>query len=369
MKTLNDYKEKFITFLFAKGYALNTIEDKRYSFTMFYNFLRVKELLTDPREWTEKYMLLFYDYLKEYTYTIADNSKTGYLKNPNERKYVTKKLSKNNISRRLCDMKQYMNYLIESDVIYKNPFEKLKISFTEKRKLKPAVSEESVKELIDSISIDNVLDYRNMVIIEFLYGTGLRRGELSALDINDIDFKEQLVIVRQGKGKKDRLVPFGNHLCGLMKEYVIRVRKVLLIPIFSGKNKKKFYFEKALFLNCRGMRLNSRYIAVMMANYARMFGLPGITPHDLRHAYATHMLQKGCDLRSIQKLLGHENLKTTTEYTVLYDSDLREKILRYHPGKSLLKESERQVKAILKKSFFSFKRNKKKSENEASGSE
>ncbi|HDH01327.1 MAG TPA: tyrosine recombinase XerC, partial [Nitrospirae bacterium] len=159
---------------------------------------------------------------------------------------------------------------------------------------------------------------RDKAILELLYSSGLRVSELSTLDINDFDIKDYLVRVK-GKGKKERIIPVGEKAVEAIKTYL--PERVLL--------KKK---SQALFLNNRGGRLTQRSVRRIVEKYSRMIALAGhLSPHALRHTFATHLLHGGADLRSIQELLGHSSLSTTQKYTHVDIVHLMEVYDKAHP--------------------------------------
>ena len=157
---------------------------------------------------------------------------------------------------------------------------------------------------------------RDRVIFELLYGCGLRVSELVGLNIEDLDFSERWIRVR-GKGRKERLVPFGERADEAVRAYL---------------QARGHVEQRALLLNTRAGRLSSRSVERIVKRYALLFsGDPDLHPHSLRHAFATHLLADGADLRSIQELLGHASLSTTQKYTQLSFKDLMEVYDRSHP--------------------------------------
>jgi len=188
-------------------------------------------------------------------------------------------------------------------------------------KTTPAVqTEEQTNTLIDQIAIqdlDRPFPARDLAIFELLYGCGLRIGELEGLNLEDFDFHDRWVRVR-GKGKKERQVPFGSKAAAALEKY-LTVRQ----PQPQ---------ERALFLNHRGTRLTSRGARAIVKFYAiALTDDSSLHPHSLRHAFATHLLSEGADLRAIQELLGHAKLSTTQKYTKVVLTDLLAVYDRAHP--------------------------------------
>ena len=156
-----------------------------------------------------------------------------------------------------------------------------------------------------------------------MYGSGLRLADVHKLDIENIDFKEEILRIKQGKGRKDRNVPLGEITLAYLKEYITAVRKYLI----SVENQN----QPAVFLSRNGKRYDKCSISRMIKEYSVKAGIQNITPHKLRHAFSLHMMRRGCDIRFIQEILGHEELETTQIYTEIFDGELKEKIEQYHP--------------------------------------
>lgn len=185
-----------------------------------------------------------------------------------------------------------------------------------------ALTVEQVSSLLDATPNDDaasLVDIRDRAVLEMLYSTGARISELLALDVDDVDQGERMVLVR-GKGAKERLVPLGSPASEALEQYVVRARPAM--------NKKG---SPALFLNMRGGRMGrqSGFKTVMQA--AERAGLPPVNPHALRHSFATHLLQGGADVRVVQELLGHSSVATTQIYTKVTADHLREMWATSHP--------------------------------------
>jgi len=229
-------------------------------------------------------------------------------------------LKKSTIARKLAAIRSFFQYCLRMRWISDNP---AKIVSTPKqdRYLPSFLSEEEVKTFLDLPQSDRPLDLRDRAILEFMYATGLRVSELVGMDADDINFKERLVRVR-GKGKKERIVPFGKAAGGSLVDYL---RKRILI------NKGKID-ERAVFLNYRGERLTSRSVERIVDKYIEISATRRkISPHSLRHSFASHLLSRGADLRAIQEFLGHESLATTQKYTHIDLKQLLEVYRKSHP--------------------------------------
>jgi site-specific recombinase XerD len=221
-------------------------------------------------------------------------------------------------------MKEYMFYLYELAEILIDPSDYLHCVPSIKKILKDDVSRKDISRLIKNVSLKTVTGYRDRMIIELMYGTGLRLGEIHRLNIEDILFDEGIIFVK-GKGNKKRMVPVGPKTLKFLKNYIDKYRPLLLQ--ITNLN------ERALVIGSwKGGRLFINSVGRIIRKYAMLAGLDKITAHKLRHAFALHMMRNGCSLMIIREILGHVNLSTTTIYTEVYDSDLIEKIKKYHPG-------------------------------------
>lgn len=226
-------------------------------------------------------------------------------------------LNKTTAGRRLAAVRSFFRFLHREGYIKSNP---AKVVSTPKRpKMLPRfLTVDDVFSLIEKPEGIGFMVARDKAILELLYSSGIRVSELSGLDMGDIDLREGLVKVK-GKGRKERIVPVGSKAIEAIRSYL--VERMLL--------KKR---EKALFLNRNGSRITERSIRRIVVKYARMVLIDGrIGPHTLRHTFATHLLQAGADLRTIQELLGHASLSTTQKYTHLDVTHLMEVYDKTHP--------------------------------------
>lgn len=189
-----------------------------------------------------------------------------------------------------------------------------------RRKLPEFLTVEEVEKLLEAPDQSNPLEARDKAMLELMYSTGMRVGELVALDLEDVDLKNRLVRVR-GKGRRERIVPFGR-----VAEEALRLYLSLRGRFLKGRE------ERALFLSERGRRMTERNFRERLALYARRAGITKkISPHTLRHSFATHMLEAGADLRVVQEFLGHANLATTQIYTHVTAERLKKVYEKAHP--------------------------------------
>lgn len=303
--TMNDYIERFIDYLKSqRGYSPNTIRSYE----------------TDLRH--------FFAYLKK-----SNNSR---IINPGQidfhviRAYLGglfKNLKKTTISRKLSAIRTFFFYLEKNSLSEGNPA--AEISSPKQGSYIPEyLNVDDMFMLLDVPEPETILEMRNQAILELLYSCGIRVSELTGMNLVDIDFKERLIRVI-GKGNKERIVPIGKKALAAIEKYLD------MSATFRKKSGNGENSEKApLFLNNRGGRLSSRSVGSIIKKFVRKFDLVNdITPHSLRHTFATHLLDSGADLRSVQELLGHASLSTTQKYTHVSLDKLMEVYDKAHPRK------------------------------------
>lgn len=234
---------------------------------------------------------------------------------------VAKEVNARSQARIISGLKSFFSYLIFEGYRSDNPLELIETPRIG-RKLPDTLSVAEVDKLIASIDLSTPEGERNKVILETLYGCGLRVSELTVLKISDLYFDEGFVRVT-GKGNKQRFVPLSKYNQKLIEQYKVLVRSYL--DIQKGH-------EDTLFLNRRGAQLTRAMIFTIIRRLADKIGLQKkVSPHTFRHSYATHLLENGADLRSIQLLLGHESITTTEVYVHLDRKHLKQIMHKYHP--------------------------------------
>ncbi len=234
------------------------------------------------------------------------------------------KLKKSTIARKLSSIRSFFTYLEKRRVIRWNPVVQVKTPKQEK-KVPHYLTVDDAFKLIDSVETGSLSGKRNKAILETLYSTGIRVSELVGLDCEDIDFTKKTVRVL-GKGDKERIVPIGRKALDAIGAY----REALIKEKGPGAE----LWKGPVFLNKNGGRLTTRSIARIIDAAARSAGLPvPVSPHALRHTFATHMLDAGLDLRVVQELLGHKQLSTTQKYTHVSIERLMEAYDKAHPRK------------------------------------
>ena len=233
------------------------------------------------------------------------------------------KVKKVTVNRKVSSLRAFYKYVLRTGKIKNNPAEMIQTLKTEKY-IPTFLSVDEMFELLKPQDENSVLDLRNRAMLEIFYSSGLRLSELAGLDLIDLDFNQKLVKVR-GKGKKERIVPVGGPALKVVQEYLEKIGEI-------RKDTDGDIFKKPLFLNVRGERITTRSIARIVNEITSKSGIGRkISPHALRHSFATHLLNAGADLRSIQELLGHESLSTTQKYTAVNINRMMEIYDKAHP--------------------------------------
>ncbi len=222
------------------------------------------------------------------------------------------------IAHNLTVIKNFHSYLLKTNSIKKDVSENISRPKL-KKSLPKALSISDVDQLLN-INLNTAYDYRNKAMLELMYGSGLRVSELIALNIHSVDFTNCIIKIT-GKGNKDRIVPVGEYSMYYLNKY-LEIRSLML---------KKEHTD-ALFLNNHGKRMTRQGFFKNLKIILKKQGLDeNISPHTLRHSFATHLLERGADLRSIQELLGHSDISTTRIYTHISDNIVKEQYEKYHP--------------------------------------
>jgi integrase/recombinase XerD len=281
-----------------RGLSKNTIDNYSFDVERLCLFLNQNQIQVSPVQITEETIQLF-------IYSVS------------------KQVNARSQARIISGLKSFFNYLVFEDYRIDNPLELIETPKTG-RKLPDTLAVEEIDALISAIDLSSNEGERNRAMLETLYGCGLRVSELVSLKISDLFFEEGFVKIT-GKGNKQRFVPIGNLTQKYIQLYKENVRSQVSI---------KKGFEDTLFLNRRGNQLTRAMIFTIIKDLATKINLnKTISPHTLRHSFATHLLENGADLRSIQLMLGHESITTTEIYVHLDRKFLTEVLNTFHPRK------------------------------------
>ncbi|WP_066150251.1 tyrosine recombinase XerC [Halalkalibacter krulwichiae] len=242
------------------------------------------------------------------------------------RNYLTKLFEKEyarkTVSRKISALRSFYRFHLREERVSENVFQSVVMPKKGER-LPNFLYEEEMQELFDAFVDNKPLDQRDRAILELLYATGMRVSECSQLNVHDIDLMIGTVLVI-GKGRKERYTPLGAFACDALEKYIEDGR----VKIHTKANQ----VNDALFLNYRGGRLTDRSIrTIVLKRMEKVSNQKKLRPHDIRHSFATHMLNNGADLRIVQELLGHEHLSSTQIYTHVTKDRLRDVYKHTHP--------------------------------------
>ncbi|MGM7681711.1 tyrosine recombinase XerC [Cytobacillus sp. Hm23] len=234
----------------------------------------------------------------------------------------SKKYARKSIARKVSCLRSFFAFLLREELVNENPFSIVALPKQEQR-IPQFLYEEELKQLFAVSDITTPLGLRNQAILELLYATGIRVSECCNIQIQDLDFSIGTVLVT-GKGNKQRYVPFGSFAHESIEKYISEGRQIL-----QDKSQVK---TGHLFLNYRGEPLTARGVRVILDKMIKQASITiHISPHVLRHTFATHLLNEGADMRSVQELLGHEHLSSTQIYTHVTKDHLRNIYMKHHP--------------------------------------
>ena len=288
--------ENFKNYLkLERGLSINSIKSYEFDLIQFKNFIIENAINESPKQCSSSTV-------KTYLYKNFSNKKSR------------------SQARSISALKSFFNYLLFEGEINSSPLNDIESPKIE-NKLPEVLTEDEIKRLISSVNLDSKFGQRNKTIIEVLYGTGIRVSELTDLKLSNIFFDENILKVT-GKGNKERLVPLGKIASIEIKKYLNDRDKLKINSKFSD----------ILFLNRYGRQLTRSMIFKVINDYSKNAKIDKkISPHTLRHSYATHLLKNGADLRTIQLILGHESITTTEIYTHLDTFHLEDVLKKYHP--------------------------------------
>lgn len=285
---MNENLENYRNYLkYERAYSDNTVGAYMNDLNKYEEFLK-KDILKSDTEDLEKYL-----------------------------KYI-KNLESTTVAHKITSIKSYFNYNIKRGIVSVNPADKVSRPKLTKH-LPDYLTEEEVGKLLD-VEVKSPYDYRNKTILELLYSSGIRISELVNIKTPNYDSEECLIRI-MGKGSKERIVPLGDYAVNIMNDYMNNYRPLI--------NKKHTDY---VFINNRGDKISRQFIFKVIKKEALKKGIKkDISPHTLRHTFATHLLKNGADLRIIQELLGHENISTTQIYTHVTNNKLKSDYETYFP--------------------------------------
>ena len=292
-KALNDFKNYL---KIERNLSKNTIESYLFDVKKLLNFLKSNNTKLNPDQLSESLA-------KEFIYDISKK-----VKSPTQARIVS-------------GLRRFYEYLMLENIVKNNPIQNIeipKIGTT----LPVTLTVEEIDKIISGIKLTSKTGIRNLAILELLYSCGLRVSELTNLKISDLFFKESIIKVT-GKGNKERFVPISNQAQLYINNYIDDIR---------GFKKIKKNFEDTLFLNERGSNLSRVMIFIILKKLSSLANInKKIGPHTLRHSFATHLIENGADLITIQNMLGHESITTTERYLHVNKKHLIDSMIKFHP--------------------------------------
>ena len=304
MKHYFDHLEQFINYLkVVKNASIHTLRNYRLDLQGFYDYVQI--------ELSQKEI-----YVDQIDKRIIRN----YLSN-----ILSENHAKRTLLRRLCALRSFYRYLVKEKILQTSPLDDIETPKLEK-KIPFSLTIEGVNRLISLPDVSNYLGFRDRCIMELFYSSGLRVSELIGLNREDLNIESCRVRIR-GKGKKERVIPITKNAASWLQRYLDHPERIL-----DTSDHKAEKDPRAIFLNKWGKRLTVRSVDRNFEQYLIQSGLAGrVTPHTIRHTIATHWLENGMDLKTIQVLLGHNSLATTTIYTHV-SSKLKEQVYeKAHP--------------------------------------
>lgn len=301
-RILHRFVERFLDHLAVeRGVAPNTVAAYRRDLQMYMADL-VARGIDHPRAVTEHDVGGFIERLREVEYLPG------------------KRYSPATVARVLAAVRGFHRYLLREEVVREDPASPIG-SPRSPRALPKALNQAEVESLLAAVPADGPGSLRDRAFLETLYAAGLRISELTALDVDDVDLEDRTVRCI-GKGSKERIVPIGRPAAAALARYIAESRAALV----RGRS------EHALFVNSRGRRLTRQGCWKLLKKYADLAGLRRrVSPHTLRHSFASHLIEHGADVRDVQELLGHASVSTTAVYTLLHRDKIREIYESAHP--------------------------------------
>jgi integrase/recombinase XerD len=296
--TITEYKN----YLTAAGYAPATIANYRKYLNQFQRFLADAHI-GDLRKVTHQTIIAYQQTVMAQPVAVE-----------------TKAL-------KIRPVKRLFEHLVAAHKLLINPCEGIVETCRKHRKIGPVLTVEEVQKLMAQPNLSIKTGIRDRAIMEVLYATAIRLNELLTLEIYHADLKDQVLYIRKGKGKKQRVVPLGKSATARLREYLEKIR-----PYHARKQPR----QRRLFLNHSGRSMTAESVRAALRKYRRQAAVTKpVSPHMFRKSCATHLMQQGADIRYIQKLLGHRSLKTTQSYTKVMPIEVKQTHNQTHPGKDL----------------------------------
>jgi integrase/recombinase XerD len=314
VKPFEYYRALYLDHLKGLSASAMTIKVKRYYLNLFAAYLNERGVRA-VHEVNEHDLVLFVRRMRESS------------------SYRTKKPYASGTIARACQtVRDFYRFLFRSEMILTNPFQDFMFDMRIEEKKREIFSVEEMSAFLDSIDESSSDGLMNRAMFELLYSSGLRSGEVSTLQMRDVDFADRTLLIRQGKGKKDRYVPFSDVASYFLRRYLAEARPAQERRVAERYKGHLFLTEYG---NIRQSAIRARFLRILAQS-----GIAGkrLTLHSIRHSCATHLLEAGADVRYVQELLGHEQIQTTVRYTHLMIDNLKRIYKTYHPRENALYE-------------------------------
>lgn len=294
--SLVEWANEFLQHLHVeKGASEHTLRAYAADLQQFVNFLGTR--VRRPSELESRHLRAF----------LAELHRAGY--------------ARKSLGRKIACVRTFIRFLLRNGVLDKNPAVGLRTP-RESRSLPEVLTVEETEQLLEDTAGTDWFSIRDRAILELFYSSGLRVSELVGLNLQDVDLENRVLLVR-GKGKRERMAPFGRVAAAALKAW---------LDVRGAVAREGKWDKEALFLNRYGRRISQRSIARMLAKRVKRAGIKKhVSPHTLRHSFATHLLDNGADIRSVQELLGHKQLATTQVYTHISSARMKQVYDRTHP--------------------------------------
>lgn len=305
---LRELRERYLSWMLATRYAEATIKGAGDDVAWLYRFLALRGIARIADVTPE--------ILNEYSLWFRDHK---------PRQNEAKAVGIHQIANRLHGVKVYFRWLAQNMIVLADPAEDLEVPRIVRSLPQTILTQEEARRLLDAPDLRSPVGYRDKAMLELIYATGIRTGELLRLKIADFDVKARTVFVRQGKGGKDRIIPLPSTAAGYLKEYIEKVRPRM-------KRYGKFKDQGYLFVSYNGTPFIRNRMKDVMKRSAQLAGIDRpVTAMILRHSIATHLLENGMGIRYIQEFLGHEDMRTTTIYSKATLKGMRRYFNKHHP--------------------------------------